>query len=233
LRDHLTGSGVSATAIDFAGSWVEWQLAQPASVGRFAVDAALTVVDAAGRRDLFCLGAQVFAGEVYGQGALFRQPAYEFAAAFSATHFRIFRSPHGGREVDEHGAIAERFVAARRELKNARCRRIDGCAAALHPRQPLVARARLAGEGGTALELEFPVRHVNIDSQRDLFQVETGPLLALAPGAGACAAGLRRAYAIFSRLDAIELLLDDPAAGRRRWAERTRHACAIELLRLE
>lgn len=232
MRDHLTDAAAQAGAIDFAHASLTWQLAQPRSAGRFAIDAALSVVGADGTRETFFLGAQVLAGNVYGTGPLFKLPAYEFAAVFSDAHYRIFRSAHGGTQADSCGSIASGFAGATLDVPSVPCRPVEARGAALQAARGLVAKARLPWEGGAALELQFPVRHLNTDVARDAFQVETGPVLALA-GAGAPAVErLRRAYVIFNRLDRLELLLDDPAAGGARWGARIAWPCKIELLRI-
>lgn len=231
MRNHLTRTGSEVLAIDFARATLTWQLAQPQSAGRFALDSALTVVAADGTRETFHLGAQVFAGNVYGEGILFKQPPYEFAAAFSTLRFRIFRSAHVGVQADTYGHIATAFAGVAMDLPSVPCRALETRAAVVLQAAPrLAARTRWTTADGIGLELEFPVRHVNLDVARDKFQVETGPVLTLAPSGGSTVERLRRAYVIFNRLDRMEMLLDDPAVGGVRWGTRLAMPCEIELL---
>lgn len=210
------------SAIDFARSSVTWLLPEQPSRGRFAIDAALTLADG----ETFYLGAQVFAGDVYGEGQLFRDPPYEFSAAFSSRRYRIFRdAARGASQEDSQGPLAQRFRAVEFDIASAPARVLSPAAA----KGALCARMRAHG-----WKLEFPVRHLNWrDDGR--YQVETGPVLAVEEGPGDPLDRLRRAYVIFSGPERAELLLDAPrpSAPGQRWQRRIELRCTIELLQLE
>lgn len=237
-----------ATAIDFARSSLAWLLPEQPSHGRFALDAVLSVADAArGWQETFYLGAQVFAGNVYGEGELFKRPPYEFALASSDRHYRIFRAGHGGgTQRDDWGRVADRFKALDPELRRVACRRVGARAAELLPARELVCRMSVAAPGeGRSLELEFPVKHINVNPERDAFQVETGPVLTLAAdSANAPVELLRRAYVNFNRDDRAQFLIDagnpgdaagnpGDAAGAGRWSATRFDACRLEFYACE
>ena len=210
------------SAIDFARSSVTWLLPEQPSRGWFAIDAALTLADG----ETFYLCAQVFAGNVYGEGPLFREPPYEFSAAFSARRYRIFRdAARGAAQEDSQGPLAQRFRAMEFDIVRAPARILSPAAA----KGALCARMRAHG-----WELEFPVRHLNWrDDGR--YQAETGPVLAIEEGDVDALDRLRRAYVIFSGAERAELLLDAPrpSAPGRRWQRRLELRCTIEFLQME
>lgn len=65
------------------------------------------------------------------------------------------------------------------------------------------------------IEIEFPIKHINIHKERRLFQVETGPILipstdptaGLSEGQGCF---LNTAFVHFNRLDCAEITLNVP-----------------------
>lgn len=217
-------TGGNSTAIDFARSSVTWLLPEQPSYGRFSIDAALT--SAGG--ETFYLCAQVFAGDVYGDGPLFHEPPYGFSAAFSSTRYRIFRDAmRGAAREDSYGEIGGRFREARVDVARRACNAINPAAAEVLE-QELVARVQMP-EG----EIEFPVRHVNWRAD-GRFQVETGPVLVAVEGAGDTLERLRRAQLIMADPENVEILFDPvrpPEAGRG-WAKRAKFACRSRLFGL-
>ncbi len=147
----------SGTAIDFGRSSITWLLAGQPSYGRFAVDASLTLPQG----ETFYLCAQVFAGDVYGNGPLFKEPPYGFSAAFSETRYRIFRDAVRGPALDDSfGDPAGHFREVHFDIRRAASARYDPLALAgvSAPAGPLSARLRIAGNSALAgAVLEFPV----------------------------------------------------------------------------
>lgn len=210
------------SAIDFARSSVTWLLPEQPSHGRFAIDAALTLADG----ETFYLCAQVFAGDVYGEGPLFRDPPYEFTAAFSAQRYRIFRdAARGAAQTDSAGPHAQRFRKIELDIVRTPARAV----------QPAEGKGALSAHlRADGWSLEFPIRHLNWrDDGR--YQAETGPVLAIEEGAADALDRLRRAYVIFSGSERAEMLLDAPrpSAPGQRWQRRLELRCTIELLQVE
>lgn len=233
----MTSGAAAEQAIDFARSSCAWLLRDQDGWGRFSIDAVLTV----GASERYVLTAQVFAGNVYAGEGLFKDPPYGFSAAFSATHFRIFRDPvrDGNGASDTLGPHADLFREIRIHLQETSCSSIsvgELFAAGGDLRIPLVARIAMAPQAGrSSCTLEFPVRHINIDTAARRFQAETGPLLVLEDGAGDDLSRLRRAYVMFGRTDRAEFLLDAPrhAGPSGGWARTAAGACTVTLLRTE
>jgi hypothetical protein len=210
------------TAIDFARSGITWLLPEQPSYGRFAIDASLSLPDG----ETFYLCAQVFAGNVYGDGPLFKDPPYEFSAAFSASRYRIFRDAVRGPALeDSYGNVADRFRDLRIEVERARC---DLWRPAKTDKAfgPVSARVQMKGA-----VLEFPVRHINTNAEAGRFQIETGPVLIAEDGSGDIVTRLRRAYVIIGRVDGAEFLIDGERAGppSGRWAQRISLRCETQI----
>ena len=228
----------SQSAPDFPRSSVTWLLADPPSYGRFALDAVLTVAGA--QADRYVLGAQVFAGNVYSSSELFKDPPFGFAAAFGSTKFRIFRDAAREDPVhDTEGSIDRAFGRVKVDLVRQACRPVAPEALAERPfiaAAGLTARIKIPGAAAArAQELEFPVRHINVNPATRAFQVETGPLL-LDWGSEAEVTGrLRRAFVMFNSLNSAEFLVDydRPSAAGRSWSRRAKAACEISLLEAE
>jgi len=225
----------TSTAPDFSRSAVTWLLADPPSYGRFTLDALLTVTGA--HAETYALGAQVFAGNVYSSGELFKDPPFGFSAAFGGARFRIFRDAVRADAVhDTEGSIARAFSKVEQHFVRRPCRVLAPEALAERPlisSNGLTARIRIHAGGATRpQELEFPVRHINVNPATRAFQVETGPLL-LDWGHEAEVTGrLRRAFVMFNSLGSAEFLVDAdrPSVPGRGWSLRTKIACEITLL---
>ncbi len=219
------------TAIDFARSSITWLLPEQPSYGRFSVDASLTLPDG----ETFYLCAQVFAGNVYGEGPLFKDPPYEFSAAFSGRRYRIFRDAVcGAAQEDSYGDAASRFRDVSFNIERAPCGpwRPAAIASPSGPSGPVAARLKI-GEAGSlsGAILEFPVRHINANVEANRFQIETGPVLIAEDGSGDVITRLRRAYVIIGRAGFVEFLFDaerpGPSSGR--WARRLGVRCETSL----
>jgi hypothetical protein len=225
----------TSTAPDFSRSAVTWLLADPPSYGRFALDAVLTV-----KAETYVLGAQVFAGNVYSSGELFKDPPFRFSAAFGGARFRIFRDAARGEPLqDTEGSSDRAFGKIKVDVVRQGCRAIAPEALAERPfiaNAGLTARIRIQpGAASRPQEIEFPVRHINVNPRTRGFQVETGPLL-LDWGNEAEASGrLRRAFVMFNSLRNAEFLVDAvrPSVPGRSWSERLSVPCEVSLLEAE
>ncbi len=221
MIDLIIGAELDAGEItDFNRSSCTWMLKEQSSLGRFEVDASLSIK---GRDQIFFLGAQVFAGNVYGNGKLIIEPPYGFSAAFSETTYRIFRDPAFGSVREDsagnHSNIFDQIhfsivkVAVEELNKN---KLVDHL---LLPAQ-LLARIELAEtEELSAGTLELPARHVNVRPTDGCFQVETGPVLIALRGSGKEEERLRRVYIAFSENDEASLIIDNNRTGdaRKPW----------------
>ncbi len=200
---------MSELTIDFTSSFVTWKLHDAADFGRFSIDAAC-ILNSGSSTETFFLAAGVMAGNVYGDGYLLRQPPYRYQAVFSESHYRIFRvyaSQH--QDQDTIGKIGERFERLELSINRSDYRKLenfDAIIGATFGMLPINAHVELELGYSTTAELIFPVRHINIESDRQRFQAETGPVLApLEDHSGTAIDRLMPAFIAFNQLDDLSL----------------------------
>ncbi len=168
--------------IDFQNSSLTWLTEGGESYGRFALESVCFVRDeSSGTTDTYGLGAEVLAGEVYGTAGLVMRPNYLFQIAASRNAHAIFRTYARHRpDRDSSGANAASF-------KEMDLRVVKRGAVVLHDiaaieehfdrHSQFSARVTLPQVGATVVEIEFPVKHINLQRAHRRFQVETGPIL--------------------------------------------------------
>ncbi len=195
------------STIDFSGSFVTWKLLKANDFGRFSLDA-VCILNSDTTSETFFLAAGVMAGDVYGSGYLLRQPAYHYQALFSESHYRIFRLyASQQQDLDSIGEIEERFESIKFSIKRSTFRPLenfDSIADAAMEMLSINAHIHIEIDDCTTAEMIFPVRHINIESDRRMFQAETG--LVLAPIQSFSGTGIERmlpAFLAFNRLDEV------------------------------
>lgn len=234
MRNYL--NAMPLRAVDFARSSCGWALPEQPSSAAFGVDAVMTVHGPRGD-EVWVLSSQVPAGDVYGDGPLFKEPPYGFSLALGAERYRIFRDAwRGPAHEDSFGPATARFRSVHasvcwRDADEVPAHVLLG--ADITGVLPLSARVALPARPGLdAMTLEFPVRHINANPVLGRFQAETGPVLLAVPGTGGLEPRLRRAWVMFGRTDRVEFLMDARRpAGALPWGERIECPCTTRLLR--
>lgn len=217
---------VSMDRIDFQNSSITWLTKNEESYGRFVLESLCSIRDEpTGVTDSYGLGVEVLAGHVYGTEGLVMNPAYLFQFAASKDKHRIFRTYLQHRPgSDSAGRNADLFKEVDlKVVKEAAILLHDFEAIEQHfdKHSPLSARATFIRDGATNIEIEFPVKHINLQRARRLFQVETGPVLfptEIPPAwnAGNSMPEFNPAFIHFNKLDEIEVTLKVPVrAGLR------------------
>lgn len=204
--------------IDFANSSLTWLTRAEESYGRFAVESVCTVRDRVHNIErTYCLGAAVLAGHVYGPDALVLKPQYLFQIVASETHHSIFRSyARHKRDRDSSGGNAAIFKRMDVRVIKEPADILGGYSeieSHFERHSRLSARVNIAHSEGVVSEIEFPVKHINVQKARNLFQVETGPILFPCVGAKGIDVNtlhFREAFVHFSRLNFIEVTLKVP-----------------------
>lgn len=202
--------------LDYGASFVTFVTRGRGNEARIQVDARCVLTTPEGEGWEAWLVASCKAEETYAESELFRDPNYDFAALFSTDRYRIVRigARHGDAE-GESGIITERFDEVRFdlvELEAEPCEHVGDIVAATLAGWPLVAHNELRDEdsGVTAL-LEYPVRTMNVNPTRTIFQTDTGPLLF--PEGDAWRRELNDfalAFAAFNRFDRTDFILRRP-----------------------
>lgn len=168
--------------IDFQKSSMTWLTVGGESYGRFALESLCFLRDEPTASTIFYgLGAQVLAGHVYATDGLVKKPDYLFQIAASQSNHVIFRTYLRHRPAsDSSGRNAGKF-------KEMNLRVVKQTAVVLHDFAAIEqhfdkysqfsARITLPQAGATVVEIEFPVKHINLQRARRQFHIETGPIL--------------------------------------------------------
>ena len=189
---HLAaGEGPSATpkkgatmkTCDFGRSFVTFTTKGRGNNARIQVEARCELTDTkSGTTETFYLVASCKGEDTYGAGRLFLVPSYDFCMVYGSTEFMIIRT-HGNAERDNTGAgaIADRFEGAKFDVTMVE-------ADVLADNKAIV-QATLAGRvvngrtevadpaGRFRAVIEFPVKTMNVNDDRWVYQTDTGPIL--------------------------------------------------------
>lgn len=193
---------------DFDASFLTYITREQANHGMFQIACICTVHDAEGRTCYYLTHA-VAACDVYGTGRLIKEPSYRFQALFTNTRYRIFRTFMKDQRQDDSAGMVENLFQGL-EL-NARQRR----AVELRTGQEIVSFARSGGKLGCRIvleperrrkvEIEFPVRHINLDPANNRFQVETGTVVVPVEGKSSMD-DFSICYIAFNTLDSFDAI---------------------------
>jgi hypothetical protein len=224
----LLKEAVQLESIDFSRSFLTWLLKEQSGYGRFNIEAVLRTSS-----EDFLLLSGVMAANVYGKENLILKPAYEFAAVFGKSRYRIFRTHALYNETqDTLDLISDRFQSVERHLA-----RVSGpvlstpqqIIEATRANQILNAHMRLP-----TCELIFPVKHINVQTDRNEFQVETGPILFPGNFKSIELAAFQQAFIVFNRLHQAEFAVRDAVkvdnTTIRHYETIEKHAASIQLV---
>lgn len=168
--------------VDFHASSMTWLGEAGESYGRFALEVLCFLRhEPTASASFYCLGAQVLAGHVYGTDELVIKPNYLFQIVASQNSHEIFRTYLRHRpESDSSGRNAGKFkVMDLRVVKQAASVLKDFTEIEQHfdKYSQFSARITLPQDGATMIEIEFPVKHINLQRCQRRFHIETGPIL--------------------------------------------------------
>ncbi|MBU0608814.1 MAG: hypothetical protein KKI08_13080 [Armatimonadetes bacterium] len=168
---------------DYSRSFVTFVV--PGNNARIGVEGRCVLTMPDGNSEEFLMFASCKSEDTYAERDLFRNPetnpSYDFSGLFSPDRFRIERIFVSSEpEVLDTGLIADRFSEVRRHVVAVPATPLptkqDVIAATLAG-QVVIARNEITDEasGATAL-LEYPVKTMNVNPERGMFQTDTGPL---------------------------------------------------------
>ena len=238
---ELPGASGQLQRIDFQRSDIRWVTKSEKSQGTFQLEAVLRLQPGASTPPaLFALGAGVLAGNMYVDDGLAKDPPYLFQIAVGASHHVIFRTD---LSRDWLGSVCNRTGERAAEDTMGPNRPTFDCLDVnlnVEPAKTLqdydeiaihyshrnhftsLITLDLAADG--KMELEFPIKHLNLLPSRKMWQVETGPVLFMDPiralsGSDTWMADLLPCFLHFNRVDRAEFSPDFPFAQRRksRW----------------
>lgn len=170
------------TAIDFGRSFVTFVTRGRENNARIQIEARCEFVDARwDAPDEFFLVASCKSENTFAEGGLFRVPNYDFCGIFNEREYSIIRT-HASAADDEPdvGRVAGCFDRVYAQVSRVPAEPLptpgDVVAATLQGRA-IVARTEIADESGRfRCVLEYPVKTMNANDVRKVYQVDTGPV---------------------------------------------------------
>jgi len=170
------------TSFDFGRSFATFTTAGRENNARIQIEAVCDI-PGADREERCVLAASCKAEDTYGSGPLFRLPNYDFCAIFSAEEYILVRV---GLPLTacwrESGRVADRFAGVRITLAEAParvCADAHEVVRATLGDAPLVGRTELLDDDGSPVaRLTYPIKTMNVNDERWVYQIDTGPVLA-------------------------------------------------------
>ena len=232
--------------IDFQSSDLRWVTKEIKSQGCFRLEAVMRLYrNAWSSHMLFVLGAPVLAGNLYVNSGLCKRPPYFFQVAGSQSNHVIFRTPiiKGARaESDSHGLNTLLFESfdINLDLEPAKLlSSYDEIAWHFLQRDQFSCMISIDIANGSKIELEFPIKHLNILNSQKLWQFETGSVLFLKQDKFEIlneveATDLLPCFVHCNRFDAAEFSIDFPFSQeisvRTSSAKSKNIGCRVQLL---
>jgi hypothetical protein len=172
----------------FHKSDIRWLTKKEGSHGSFNVEALLRWSgDSRDTSDVkqFALGVPVLAGNMYADGELCKTPPYMFQLTASNLDHIIFRrpiAPGNQEDSDSYGSNSSIFTALEVNIESEPAKLLesyDDIERHYLCRDHLTCLLTIVMNSGSILELEFPIKHMNILPSQKRWQFETGSVLFL------------------------------------------------------
>jgi len=167
---------------DFSRSFVTFVTRERANNARIQVEArcALTDVRDGSSEDYF-LVASCKGEDTYGSGVLFLEPSYDFCGIFSAREFILIRAGVPYHARDTVGANRDLFDDVLFYIRTVEAEALDTNEAIVQAtlaNRVINGRVEIADPTGRyRASIEFPIKTMNVNDIRNVYQVDTGPVL--------------------------------------------------------
>ena len=206
--------------IDFSGSYLTWLTYKEKSYGRFQIEAACAIRNlSSGKAETYYLAPAVIAGNVYAKNDLVKQPAYLFQIAASQERHVIFRTyvsyKEDQRSFDKNFDLFDGIDLHITRKESVALKDFYDILFHFQKHNSMSARMSYETQQRFQIEIEFPIKHINLQREKRLFQVETGPILFPSEPLGYRLSEERgcffnTAFIHFNRLDSAEITLNVP-----------------------
>jgi len=170
------------TTIDFGRSFVTFVTPGRANNARIQVEACFEWEDsqACTVEELF-LVASCKSEDTYASKDLFRSPNYDFCGVFNEREYSIIRThANAADDAPDVGPVQGRFERVYSQLSPCEADELhDGAsvAAATLEGRPIVARTQInSPDDRYRCAMQYPVKTMNANDIRDIYQVDTGPV---------------------------------------------------------
>lgn len=158
-------------AVNYSRSTISWKTSAD-SMGIFKIESVFYDINISQTIYLSC---PVIAGGVYNKGLIPKRPLYHFLWATNGQDATVFRL-YSNENIIEDDINKTSIKSISRKIENIRCKKIEIKEMLSLDDQylnHLICRVHCKN-----FMMEFPIKHINIKPSDQLFQVETGPVLA-------------------------------------------------------
>ncbi|MEW6754831.1 MAG: hypothetical protein AB1505_28195 [Candidatus Latescibacterota bacterium] len=205
--------------LDYGGSFVTFVTRGRGNNARLQVESVCTLTDPAGRATDFLFFASCKSEHTYAERGLFHADNYDFCGIFSTEEYVIFRTPATHSEgYREEGAWCDRFEDVQQHLVRRQGRVLETSEQIVRATLAggeLVGVVELAaGASGLSARLEFPIKTMNVNDLRMIWQVDTGPVPFpdLERSAGRLIQRLSPAYVAYNAPTFADFVVQQPVA---------------------
>ncbi|MBI2190897.1 MAG: hypothetical protein HYU36_02790 [Planctomycetes bacterium] len=169
--------------LDYARSFVTFVTSQRGNNARLLIESRCVLTDArAGSSEEYFLFASCKSEHTYAEKNLFQDPNYDFCGIFGREDYVIFRTRsewHDG--CAERGTSRDRFQDVLWHVCEVESPRMletnEEIVRVTMQGRPLVGQVQFASRDGSLNALlEFPIKTMNVNDIRWMYQVDTGPL---------------------------------------------------------
>ncbi|HAS47576.1 MAG TPA: hypothetical protein DCS93_44275 [Microscillaceae bacterium] len=167
--------------LDFCNSFVSWVTKNEQSYGRFQLEATLQIKTPGVATKEYYLLSGVMAGNLYKSHQLVKAPPYYFQAVMSKTDYKVFRVyALQSKNEDSFQTINDTFEQVNFDLHYTtadQLAQVNEVIDASFANAKLNAKVQITTQDHTYLLLTFPIKHINVNQSKTIFQVETGTVM--------------------------------------------------------
>ena len=169
--------------VDYAASYVTFVTPGRGNLARLQIESRCMLLDENGKLvEEFFQFASCKSENTYAAENLFQDPNYDFSGIFSREHFVIFRAHAPYSDIyAQRSDVRPRFEDVLFQIRAARGVQVlaenPAIVAATLKGRPLVGRTEIHDEAsGARAIIEYPVKTMNVNDLKNMYQVDTGPL---------------------------------------------------------
>jgi hypothetical protein len=204
---------------DFSRSFVTFVTRERANNARIQVEARCAVSDTrSGGSEEYFLVASCKGEDTYGSGGLFLEPSYDFCGIFSAREFILIRAGVPYHPRDTVGANRDLFDDVLFHIRMVEAEALvtnEAIVQATLANRVVNGRVEIADPAGRYRAcLEFPIKTMNVNDMRNVYQVDTGPVLLpdFASSRERMVERFQLAFIAYNRPDEAYFVIQEPIA---------------------
>lgn len=215
---------------DFSNSYVTFVTPKKENIARIPIESSCKPIDIESSEEFFLI-ASCKGETVYVEKGLFNVPSYDWCGIFSRDEFALLRTfathEPGRKEEYSPGKVKDRFGEVRISLERipdaSELSQIQEIVEATLQNSRLVGRTTIRDESNDiSAVLEYPIKTINVNPEKNVFQVDTGPVLfpQLDSEDDDRIKWLKPAYIAYNDFDYAEFIIQSPTPiGRNLWVK--------------